>query len=727
MTIKERILELFNTEIENPIMDIDLAKKLDIDPAQYKMIFGILNEMAESGILIATKKKKYGTPAMFGMVIGKLEMTQRGFGFVVPEGQSSGKHADGVSQDIFIPAAEIGGAMNGDKVLCKVTKGGEEGKRREGVVIKVVERAHTQIIGTFQKNQRFGFVIPDDKKINSDVFISASNSMGANSGDKVVVKLTKWPEGDKKAEGKVIENLGNKNAPGVDIESVIRKFGLPEEFPMKVEVAAQDIAPEVEESELKNRRDLRNETIVTIDGPDAKDLDDAVCVWQLENGNYHLGVHIADVTHYVKEGTALDKEAFNRATSVYLVNKVVPMLPRRLSNGICSLNPKVDRLTLSINMEIDDKGQVVKHEVFESVIRTTERMVYDDVSDIIEELNSDTSAKYEALIPMFKDMHALQQILRKRRELRGAIDFNFPEAKIKCDEEGRAIAVVKEDRRIANRIIEEFMLIANETVAEHFFWMEIPFVYRIHELPSEERIEQFNKFLSAFGYFLKTKEGEVHPKAVQLLLSKVEGKREEHIINRLMLRSLKQAKYSPSNDGHFGLAAKYYCHFTSPIRRYPDLQIHRIIKETLNGKMSEARIEKLKGIVEAASLQSSERERLAEQAERDADDMKKAEYMSQFVGESFDGVISSVTSFGFFVELDNTCEGLVRVSNLTDDYYYFDELSLSLIGERTKKRIHIGDVVKVQLVRVDVDLREVDFLLEEILEHPEQSEVIEGE
>lgn len=727
MTIKERILELFETEIESPIMDIDLARRLDIDPAQYKMIFGILNEMAEAGLLLATKKKKYGTPAMFGMISGKLEVTQRGFGFVVPEGLSSGKRSEGVSHDVFIPAAEIAGAMNGDKVLCKVTKGGEEGKRREGVVIKVIERAHTQIIGTFQKNQRFGFVIPDDKKINSDVFVSASNTMGANSGDKVVVKLTKWPEGDKKAEGKVIENLGNKNAPGVDIESVIRKFGLPEAFSMKVEAAAEVIPSEVSEEDIKKRRDLRNEVIVTIDGPDAKDLDDAVCVWQLDNGNYHLGVHIADVTHYVKEGTTLDKEAFNRATSVYLVNKVVPMLPRRLSNGICSLNPKVDRLTLSINMEIDDKGQVVKHEVFESVIKTTERMVYDDVSDIIEDKNPETSAKYEALVPMFKDMYALQQILRKRRDQRGAIDFNFPEAKIKCDEEGHAIDVVKEERRIANRVIEEFMLIANETIAEHFFWMELPFVYRIHELPNEERIEQFNKFLAAFGYFLKTKEGEVHPKAVQSLLSKVEGKREEHIINRLMLRSLKQAKYSPSNDGHFGLAAKYYCHFTSPIRRYPDLQIHRIIKETLNGKMSEARIEKLKGIVEAASLQSSERERLAEQAERDADDMKKAEYMSKFVGESFDGVISSVTSFGFFVELDNTCEGLVRVSNLTDDYYYYDEMNLCLIGERTKKRIHIGDVVKVQLVRVDVDLREVDFLLEEILEHPEQEQVIEGE
>lgn len=727
MTIKERILELFETEIENPILDIDLARRLDIDPAQYKMIFGILNEMAEAGLLLATKKKKYGTPAMFGMIIGKLEMTQRGFGFVVPDGLSSGKRSEGVSQDVFIPASEIAGAMNGDRVLCKVTKGGEEGKRREGVVIKVVERAHTQIIGTFQKNQRFGFVIPDDKKINSDIFISASNAMGANSGDKVVVKLIKWPEGDKKAEGKVIENLGNKNAPGVDIESVIRKFGLPEAFPMKVEAAAELIPAEVSAEDIKNRRDLRNEVIVTIDGPDAKDLDDAVCVWQLENGHYHLGVHIADVTHYVKEGTTLDKEAFNRATSVYLVNKVVPMLPRRLSNGICSLNPKVDRLTLSINMEIDDKGQVVKHEVFESVIKTTERMVYDDVSDIIEDKNPETTAKYEALVPMFKDMYALQQILRKRRDQRGAIDFNFPEAKIKCDEEGRAIDVVKEDRRIANRVIEEFMLIANETIAEHFFWMEMPFVYRIHELPNEERIEQFNKFLAAFGYFLKTKEGEVHPKAVQTLLSKVEGKREEHIINRLMLRSLKQAKYSPSNDGHFGLAAKYYCHFTSPIRRYPDLQIHRIIKETLNGKLSEARIEKLKGIVEAASLQSSEKERLAEQAERDADDMKKAEYMSKFVGESFDGVISSVTSFGFFVELDNTCEGLVRVANLTDDYYYFDELNLCLIGERTKKRIHIGDVVKVQLVRVDVDLREVDFLLEEILDYPKPAEVIEGE
>lgn len=718
MNIRDRIIEVFQNEIDKPILDINLAKYLEIDPSQYKVIFELLAKMADEGVLIATKKKKYGTPEMFGMVVGKIEVTQRGFGFVLVDGSaSSGKKHDGSqSSDVFIPASEMAGAMNNDRVLCKVTKGLDGEKRREGTIVKVVERANTQIVGVFQKNKSFGFVIADDKKINQDVFIPFSSTMGAESGDKVVVKIVKWPEGDKKAEGKVVEVLGNKAAPGVDILSVIYKFGLPEVFPNKVEEAAAQISPEVLPEDLIGRRDLRDARIVTIDGPDAKDLDDAVSVVKLNNGNYMLSVHIADVTHYVKEGSILDKEAFERGTSVYLVNKVVPMLPRKLSNGICSLNPKVNRLTLSVDMEIDEKGQVVAHEIYESVIKTTERMVYDDVSDIIEGKRLDELQQYEDLFDFFAVMAELQGVLRKRRDTRGAIDFNFPEAKIKCDEDGRAIDVVKEDRRIANRVIEEFMLIANETIAEHFFWMDMPFVYRIHELPDEQRIEKFNSFLANFGYLIKMKEGEVHPKAIQLLLNKVEGTREEHIINKLMLRSLKQAKYSPLNEGHFGLAAKYYCHFTSPIRRYPDLQIHRIIKESLNGKLTEKRIERLKSIVESASLQSSERERLSEQAERDADDMKKAEYMLSHVGEVYDGVISSVTSFGFFVELENTVEGLVRIANLLDDYYFYDENLMHLIGERTKKTYKIGDVVQVVVRRVDVDLREIDFECTEIIE-----------
>lgn len=720
MNIKERILDIFNNELEKPILDIDLAKYLEIEPSQYKVIFDLLAQMAEEGVLVGTKKKKYGTPKMFGMYAGKIEVTQRGFGFIVLDGtERGGKKNDGsVSTDVFIPASEMAGAMNGDRVLCKITKGLEDGKRREGVVVKIVERANTTIVGTFQKNKNFGFVIADDKKLNQDIFIGSGATMNSESGDKVVVKIIKWPEGDKKAEGKVIENLGNKNAPGVDILSVIHKFGLPEAFPGKVEAAAEAISAEVSEEEIRGRRDLRDMTIVTIDGPDAKDLDDAVSIELLENGHYRLGVHIADVTHYVKEGSALDKEAFARGTSVYMVNKVVPMLPRRLSNGICSLNPQVNRLTLSIFMDIDEKGQVVAHDICESIIKTKERMIYDDVSDILEGQREEELSRYDYLKDTFKQMETLALILRHRRDIRGAIDFNFAEAKIKCDEEGRAIDVVKEERRIANRMIEEFMLIANETIAEHFFWMDIPFVYRIHELPNEEKIENFNKFLASFGYFIKMKDGEVHPKAIQILLGKVEGTREEHVINRLMLRSLKQAKYSPNNEGHFGLAAKYYSHFTSPIRRYPDLQIHRIIKETLQGKLSESRIERLKGIVEAASLQSSERERLAEQAERDADDMKKAEYMERFVGHEFTGVVSSVTSFGFFVELENTVEGLVRLNNLEDDYYYYDEERIQLVGERTKKVIRMGDVVSVLISRVNVDLREIDFELLSILENP---------
>lgn len=713
MTIKEKILEIFKTEIDKPILDIDLARFMEIPTGQHKEFFKLLEELAEEGRLVATKKKKYGSLDMFNMVAGKIEVTQKGFGFVIADGSvRGGKRADGtVSEDIYISPDNMGSAMHGDRVVVKLTKGFEEGRRREGVVVNVLEHANTSVVGTYQENKTFGFVLADEKRLNMDIFIPSGMSNNAKNGDKVVCKIVKWPEGEKKPEGRITEVLGNKNAPGVDILSVIHKFGLPETFPNKVEAEAAEVPQDASEEDIARRRDLRGKTIVTIDGADAKDLDDAVSVELLPNGNYLLGVHIADVTHYVKENSPLDQEAFKRATSVYLVNKVVPMLPRRLSNGICSLNPQVNRLTLSCDMEIDSKGNVVSHDIYESVINTKERMIYDDVSDILEGKRLDELTRYEPLFEFFKTMEDLAKILRGRRDRRGAIDFNFPEAKIYCDEDGRAIDVRKEERRVANKIIEEFMLAANETVAEHYFWMDTPFVYRIHELPNEDKIETFNKFLYNFGYFIKMQDGEVHPKAVQLLLEKVEGTKEEHIINKLMLRSLKQAKYSPNNEGHFGLAAKYYCHFTSPIRRYPDLQIHRIIKEDLNGKLSPHRIERLKAIVENASLQSSERERNAELAERDADDMKKAEYMVQFVGWEFEAIVSSVMSFGFFVELDNTVEGLIRVNSLDDDYYSYNEEHMQLVGERTKKTIRIGDVVHVRLDRVNIDLREIDFSL----------------
>lgn len=493
---------------------------------------------------------------------------------------------------------------------------------------------------------------------------------------------------------------------------MIRTFNLPEVFNHRVLEEADKVPTEAEVDEIARREDFRNDTVITIDGKDAKDLDDAIHIKKMDNGNYELGVHIADVTHYVKENSKIDKEALNRATSVYLLNRVIPMLPERLSNGICSLNPKVNRLVLSCIMEIDPNGDVVNHKIAEGVIKTVERMNYDDVSDILEgSFTPDLKEKYSYLEEVLHHMKDLADILFKKRERRGAIDFDFAETKISLDGDGKPIHVGKVERRVAHRLIESFMLAANETVAEHMFWLELPFVYRIHEDPKPEKIEALNKFLYHFGYKIKGGPDDIHPKAIQALIEEVEGKKEEHVISKLTLRSLKQAKYSPHNEGHFGLAAKYYCHFTSPIRRYPDLQIHRIIKEMLVGKLNEKRIQELKKIVDAVSIQSSEKERNAELAEREVDDMKMAEYMVQFIGETFNGVISTITSFGMFVELENTVEGLIRLENLDDDYYVYDESRMQLVGERTKKLFELGGEVEVVVIGASPELRQIDFEL----------------
>ena len=706
MSIQEKILD-YLTEQDRPIADIDIARDFEIDKSQYGTFFEILEKMEEQGLVIKTKKKKYGTPEVFGMITGKIQSTMKGFAFLIPD--------DKEQSDVFIAAAELEGAMNGDRVLVKLIQKAEGSRRSEGTVISITERANTEVVGTFEMSKDFGFVLPDNRKINMDIYVPAPRNMGAKTGDKVVVKITKWPKGRRNPEGKVIEILGQKGDPGTDILSVIRKFQLPENFPKKVLAEADSVPQDVSEEEIARRKDLRDLVTVTIDGADAKDLDDAISIERMENGNFKLGVHIADVTHYVKEGSALDKEAIKRATSVYLVDRVIPMLPRRLSNGICSLNPQVNRLTMTCMMEIDMNGGVVDHEIFESVIKTNERMIYTDVSDILEKVDRPELKKYDYLYESFKYMEELAKILRKKRERRGAIDFNFPEARIIVDENGKPTEIRRADRRIANRVIEEFMLAANETVAEHMHWMELPFVYRVHDTPDEEKIMAFNKFIHNFGFFVKGAQGEIHPKAVQNLLNKVEGKPEEHIISKMMLRSLKQAKYSPSNDGHFGLAADYYCHFTSPIRRYPDLQIHRIIREMTQNKLFPKRVAQLEEIVAYASEQSSEQERIAEKAERETDDIKKCEYMMDYIGEEFEGMISSVTNFGVFIELSNTIEGLTRLKLLDDDYYYYDQENLQLVGERTTNTYRIGDKVRVRVERVDVDLREIDFFILEKL------------
>ena len=703
MVSKERILEFMREKAYNPLLDSELASEFNLKTEEIGVFYSILDDMEKRGEIIKTKKGRYAAPERMNLIVGKLQVHAKGFGFILSE-------LEGYS-DVFVASTDLGGAMHGDRVVGRIVRKSADGKKSEGEIIRIIDRANEEIVGTFESSKNFGFVVPDEKRINMDIYIPKTELNGAKDGYKVIAKITRWPEPRRNPEGTIIEVLGHKDDVGTDIISIIKKHKLPEGFPKKVEDAAAVIPEEIPAEEIARRRDLRNEKIVTIDGADAKDLDDAVAVKKLDNGNYLLSVHIADVTHYVKEMGPLDKEALKRGTSVYLVDRVIPMLPKKLSNGVCSLNPKVDRLTLSVDMEIDKKGKVLRHDIYESVIKTTERMTYTDVSDILEKDDAVLKKRYEHLLEDFTRMEELALKLRRKRQDRGSIDFDLDESKIILDESGRPIEIKKAERRIANNIIEEFMLICNETVAEHFHWADIPFVYRIHEDPDMEKIEAFNKFIHNFGYHLKGISNEVHPSALQDLIKKVEGRKEEKIINTLMLRALKKAKYAPENSGHFGLAATNYCHFTSPIRRYPDLQIRRIIKETLQGKLTGKRIKKLKDIVAKASEISSERERLAMEAERETDDLKKTEYMTYHLGEEFEGIISSVVSFGMFVELDNTIEGLVRISSLVDDYYIYDAENYLFRGERTKKTFKIGDAVRVKVIKADVSQKEIDFML----------------
>ncbi|WP_251550145.1 ribonuclease R [Neobacillus muris] len=689
-------------EAYKPLTVQELEEAFGIeDSADFKEFVKALVQMEEKGLVVRTRANRYGLPEKMNLIRGKLSGHAKGFAFVVPDEPGM--------DDIFIPPTEINNAMHGDTVLVRVSAE-TSGQRREGSVIRIVERGIKQIVGTYVESKNFGFVIPDDKKFASDIFIPKAASKGAVEGHKVVVELTSYPEGRKSAEGEVVTILGHKNDPGVDILSVIHKHGLPMAFPDDVLQQANETPDTIDESELANRRDLRNEVIVTIDGADAKDLDDAVTVTKLDNGNYKLGVHIADVSYYVKEGTPIDREAADRATSVYLVDRVIPMIPHRLSNGICSLNPKVDRLVLSCEMEIDTEGQAVSHEIFQSVIKTTERMTYHDVNLILVDKDEETRARYASLVPMFELMEQLAAILRNKRMTRGAIDFDFKESKVLVDEEGKPTDVILRDRSVAERLIEEFMLAANETVAEHFHWMDVPFIYRIHEDPKEDKLRKFFEFITNFGYIVKGTANNVHPRALQEIIEEVQGKPEEMVVSTVMLRSMQQAKYDPESLGHFGLSTQFYTHFTSPIRRYPDTIVHRLIRTYLiEGKLDEATREKWNAQLPDIAAHSSKMERRAVEAERETDELKKAEFMLDKIGEEFDGIISSVTNFGMFVELQNTIEGLVHVSYMTDDYYRFDERHYAMIGERTGKVFRIGDEITVRVVNVNKDERSIDF------------------
>ncbi len=638
-------------------------------------------------------------------IVGTFISNARGFGFV--------EYEDG-EDDIFIPEEYTGSAFQGDTVEVEITSTKEQngGNRDEGRIKKILVRAIDRIVGTYQDGHTYGFVIPDNLKFTQDIFILKEKSMGAVSGDKVVVTITDYGDSvkGKKPEGKVTEIIGNINDPGVDILSIVEGYNLPNAFPEKVMNQASKCKDSLIEGDYQGRLDLRDTVMVTIDGEDAKDLDDAVSL-TVENGIYHLGVHIADVTNYVQEGSALDREALKRGTSVYLVDRVIPMLPHKLSNGICSLNHGEDRLALSCLMDIDSSGAVISHKISETVINVNERMTYTSVAAILEDEDPDETERYKSLVPMFKEMARLSEILKNKRKKRGAIDFEFPEAKIILDKEGNPLDIKVRESNTATTMIESFMLAANETVAEHFFWMTAPFVYRVHEQPDLEKISNLNAFISKLGLHLNIKGDEIKPSEIQKLLSKIDGTKEEAVISRIALRSMMQAKYSTECLGHYGLACKYYCHFTSPIRRYPDLQIHRIIKDYLRDRMTDEKIKHYKDILEEVAKHSSDTERRAEEAERETDKLKKAQFMESHIGEVFEGVISGVTGWGMFVELPNTCEGMIPASTIEDDFYVFDEDSYSLVGERTGKTYTLGETVKVRVFDTDRLSKTIDFRL----------------
>ena len=699
---KELLLRLFEEKTYVPMKLKELAVFLDIPKARREELKAVLDILLEEGKIGISAKGKYGKARDFARV-GIFTGHARGFGFVTVEGQE---------QDIFIPAEKTAGAMNGDKVQAAETDTGVKGKRPEGVILKVLERANQTVIGYYQKNKSYGFVLPDNQKLTQDIFIPQGKDMGAVTGHKVVAKITDYGGDHRKPEGVVTEIIGHVNDPGTDIISIIKAYGLPEEFPEEVMRQAALMPGEVDVRETKDRLDLRHLPTVTIDGEDAKDLDDAVTISKEGEDHYTLGVHIADVTHYVQEGMPLDQEALKRGTSVYLVDRVIPMLPHRLSNGICSLNAGEDRLALSCIMEIDGRGAVMGHQIAESVIRVDRRMSYTKVNAIVTDRDPEAMKEYGEFVPMFDLMKELSDILREKRRQRGSIDFDFPESKIVLDDRGEPVEIKPYERNAATKIIEDFMLMANETVAENYFWQELPFVYRTHDYPDPEKMKRLGTFINNFGYTIRTQNGEVHPKEIQKLLHRIEGTDEEALIARLTLRSMRQARYGTVCTGHYGLAANYYTHFTSPIRRYPDLQIHRIIKENLRTGLNQKRISHYDRILPEVAKQCSAMERRADEAERETDKLKKCQYMSRHVGEVFEGAVSGVTNWGLYVELPNTVEGLIHISELKGEYFVFDEEHMELAGDVTGTRYKLGQKIRVRVKGCDKLTRTIDFVLE---------------
>ena len=693
---KKMIYDFMCDSMYVPMKIKELAIVLGVKKEQRPQLEQILDELMAEGKIERSKRGKFSKSEV-KKITGTFLAHPKGFGFVSIEGEPD---------DIFIPEADTNGAMHMDLVEVSVSPV-TTGKRKEGKVLNILERGMKQVVCTYEQSKTFGFAVPDNPKFGSDIFIPQERSKGAVSGHKVVVEITSYGKKDRKPEGKVVEILGHINDPGVDILSIVRAYGLPVEFEEKIMKQVENVAKPVSEADRAGRMDLRDWQMVTIDGEDAKDLDDAVSL-TMDGENYILGVHIADVSNYVQEHSALDVEALKRGTSVYLVDRVIPMLPHALSNGICSLNQGEDRLALSCIMTINPRGEIIDHTIAETVICVNRRMSYTNVKKILVDQDTDVITEYKPLVPMFEQMAELASILRKKRMKRGSIDFDFPETKVILDEQGNTVDIRPYDRNVATKLIEDFMLAANETVAADYYWRELPFVYRTHENPDTEKISKLSTFINNFGYNLHVR-NEVRPKEIQKLLCKVEGTPEEPLISRLALRSMKQAKYTTENTGHFGLAAKYYTHFTSPIRRYPDLQIHRIIKENLRGRLTGERMEHYRKILTEVASQCSQRERTAEESEREVVKLKKAEYMQAHIGGEYEGVISGVTKWGVYVELPNTIEGLIHVADMRDDHYNFIEETYEMVGEHTGKTWKLGQKVQIRVTDADRLQRTVNF------------------
>ena len=700
---EQKILDFMSDEDYVPMKAKEIAMIMRVPQNEYHEFLEVIGKL-ELELKIEKNRKNRYSLSKKTYYLGKYRKNAKGFGFVKIEEQED---------EIYISKENSLNALNGDQVLIEIIEEGNKIKRAEGKIVKILKHEKDTLVGTFQNNKNFGFVVPDDKNFGTDIYISKKNFGKARNNHKVLVKIIKYPEKNKKAEGKIIEVLGNVNEAGVDMLSIIKEHNLPSTFPEPVVDEAKKYGNRIDEKDIQNRVDLRGKTIFTIDGEDAKDLDDAVSVEKLENGNYKLNVHIADVSYYVKENSLLDKEALIRGTSIYMLGRVIPMLPRELSNGICSLNAGEDRFTLSCSMEINKEGKVLSSEIYKAVICVTERMNYKDVQKILNGEDEAVLKRYEPYIKDFKLMEELAKILKQRRLKDGYLNLDIPETKIELDIDGKTINIGKYETSFANEIIEQFMLTANETIAEKFYWLEAPFIYRVHEEPDMDKVRELNKFLYNYGLKIKCSGDHVYPKEFAKVLEEIKGKEEERVISTLILRTLKLARYENENKGHFGIASKYYCHFTSPIRRYPDLFIHRIISKYLkeNYIIEQDEYNKYKEEAKDRSKKSSEREKVATEVEREADKMKMAEYMEGKVGEEYDGIVSSIAQFGMFVELENTVEGLIRFEDLGDEYFIYDEERKRLIGEITKTEYKIGDKVKIRVKRASKILREIDFEL----------------